>query len=90
MSSECLPIETRHISYRNHNDPQLSRDELLLSGYVNHAVHLPAAIAATALLPTHKPQVRKPLRPLGQGSELLMYPLSLNDELLNAPACSVH
>jgi len=37
----------------------------------------------TALLLTHQPQVRQPLRPLGQGSELLMYLFSLNDGLLN-------
>ena len=45
--------------------------------------------AVTALLPTHQPQVRQPLRPLGQGFELLMYLFSLNDGLLNVPTCTV-
>jgi hypothetical protein len=45
--------------------------------------------AATALLPTHQPQVRQPLRPLGQGSELLMYLVSLNDGLLNVSAHTI-
>jgi hypothetical protein len=60
----------------------------VLSGCVNHALRLPAAIAATALLPTYRPQVGKLLRPLGQGSELCMYLFSLNEGLRSNPACT--
>lgn len=59
----------------------------MLSGYVNHALQLPAAIAVTALLPTYNPLVHNPLQPVGRVSDPFIHLFSPNDGLLSDPAC---
>jgi hypothetical protein len=61
----------------------------VLSGRVNHAARLPAAITATVLLSTNSPLVRNPSRPLDQVSEPFMTLFRLNDVLLNDLICII-
>jgi hypothetical protein len=60
----------------------------VLSGCGNHAVRLPAAVAVTAFLPTHKPRVRNLLKPFeGRGSKPFIHLSSPNDGQLSDPLC---